>query len=63
MDFLFDLLGFPGLLIGLVIGAGIGFGVSMLAWGEPNAGLILTLTIVLGITGMIVEHYMSDSKK
>ena len=63
MDFLGELIGSIGLLIGLVLGAGIGLGVSMLAWGEPNAGLILTLTIVLGVIGMVVEYYMFDSKK
>lgn len=63
MDFLNDLIGSPGLVIGLILGAGIGLGVSMLKWGEPNTGLVVTLAIVLGIVGIVVEYSLLSRKK
>lgn len=63
MDFLFDIIGGFGLVIGIVIGAGIGWGVSMLVWGEPNIELISTLALTLGVIGALSQALMDRPKK
>lgn len=52
-----------GLVIGLAMGAGIGWGVSMWAWGEPNVELITTLALTLGVIGFVLEMVLSQFKK
>lgn len=41
MDFLL----LPGAVIGFVFGAAVGWGISMLVWGEPHVPMITTLVI------------------
>ena len=52
-----------GLVIGAAVGVGIGWGGSMLLWGEPHVALITTLLVVLGVLGWFVELFYMRSNK
>ena len=59
-----DFLHLPaGLVIGAAIGFGIGWGGSVLLWGEPHVGLIATMLVVLGVIGWFVELFYPGSNK
>lgn len=52
-----------GLVFGVILGAVIGWGISMLVWGEPHAEMISTLAVVIGIVGAVVQVWVHiDSK-
>ena len=53
----------PGAVIGFVFGAAVGWGISMLIWGEPHVPMITTLVVTCSVVGALVFELLTIRKK